>query len=162
MAQTINTLNINGRLVSWSHVRFTIDGDLFTGFTSITFDHSLEVSYGYGATQDHAPIGDSEGKYVPGDVKIKGHTHAISELREYFASRAADGISYGQPRLPAQLQYDLGDGAPELRIEFLNLRWAGESGGAEDSGDPNQEEVTFKTTGIKRNGKTLWNSAGQV
>jgi hypothetical protein len=162
MAAEINTLSVNGRLVSWSAVRLTFDGDLFTGFTSITFDHALETVFGYAATQSHAPIGESDGKYVPGEIKLKGHTHAISEFRDWVAAKAPDGISYGVPRFPGQLQFDMGDGGPEIRVEFLNVGIRGEGGGAEESADPNQEEITLKCTGIKRNGKTLWNSAGQV
>ena len=164
MANTINTLTINGKLVSWSNVRLTFGGDLFTGFTSIDFSgEKRERTQLYLATKSHAPIGESDGKYTPPAIKIKGPVHAISQLRDWWASKATDGKSYGDtdPQLGV-LQYDLGPGTDELKIEFRYVRWAENGGGAEESPDPNQEEVTLQPRYIVRNGKTLFNSAEEV
>ena len=163
MAAEINTLNINGKLVSWSHVRLTFAGDLFTGFTSISWDQKRERVFGYGATKAHGPIGVSEGKYTPGAVKIKGHVHAIAQLRKWWADRAEDGKSYGDTApLLGQLQWDLGTGAEEQVVEFRNLTWREESNSAEENPDPEMEEITLQPEFILRNGLTLYNSIGQV
>jgi len=165
MAQTINTLNINGRLVSWSHTRLTLDGDLFTGFTSLTWDEACEVVVGYAATADHAPVAFSDGKYVPGDLKIKGPVHAIAELRDWWAAHSSDGKSYGPSKVQlksAQLQWDLGEGTPEQRAEWETLIWLGNSNANEESADGREEEITIKFLKCRRNGKTLYNSENEV
>lgn len=163
MAAEINTLNINGRLVSWSHTRLVLDGDIFTGFTSITWDETVEVAVAYLATESHAPVAFSEGKYVPGDLKIKGPVHAIAQLRDWWSAKSADGRSYGTVHLNnGQLQWDLGDGNPEQSVEWETIKWTGNSNANEESPDPREEEITLKFLKCRRNGKTLYNSSGEV
>lgn len=165
MAETINTLNINGRLVSWNHTRFTLDGDLFTGYTSITWDESVEVVMGYAATKDHAPNAWSGGKYVPGDLKIKGKVHQINELRAWFAAKSDDGRSYGPNNVQissAQLQWDMGDGTPEQSVEWETIIWTGNSNTNDENPDPREEEIVLKFLKCKRNGFTLYDSSDEV
>jgi hypothetical protein len=163
MAAKINTLNINGKQVSWSHTRLVLDGDLFDGFTSVAWDESTEVTTAYAATKDHAPVAFTEGKYVPGDLKIKGPVHAIAELRDWWAAKSADGRSYGTVHLNnAQMQWDLGAGTAEQRVEWETLKWTGNSNSNEENPDPREEEITIKFLKCRRNGKTLYNSADEV
>lgn len=163
MAADINTLSINNKLVSWSHTRLTIDGDRFTGFTSIAWDEKREDAIGYGATKDHAPIGYSDGKYTPGEIKIKGPVHAIAQLRDWWAAKAADARSYGDVILPnMNMQWDLGEGQPEQTVEWRDLRWASNNNSNDESADPREEEITIKFLKCKRNGKTLYNSSEET
>lgn len=163
MAATINTLNINGKLVSWSHTRLVLDGDLFTGFSSITWDETRERAMGYAPTKDHGPVGWSEGKYTPGDLKIKGPVHAIAELRAWWAAKADDGRSYGDVILNnAQLQWDLGEGTAEQRVEWESIVWTGNSNDNSESSDPREEEITLKFLRARRNGLTLYSSGDEV
>lgn len=163
MANQIDTLNINGKLVSWSHSVLSFDGDEFRGLTSIAWDETTEVVFGYAMTKDHAPVGQSEPKYVPGEIKIKGKIHAIAQLRDWWAARAADGKSYGTVIVPnTMLQWDLGAGAPEQTVEWRDLSWGGNSNSNEESADPREEEITIRYQRCLRNGKTLYDSSQET
>lgn len=163
MAQQIDTLNIGGRLVSWSHSYLVFEGDEFRGLTSIAWDESTEVTLGYAMTKDHAPIGFSAQKYVPGELKIKGKVHAIAQLRDWWANKAADGKSYGSVILAsAMLQWDMGPGTPEQTVEWRDLVWKGNSNSNEESADPREEEITIAYRLCIRNGKTLYDSSQET
>jgi hypothetical protein len=163
MATKINTLNVNGRLVSWGHSRLEFDGDMFDGLTSVAWDESSEVVVGYAMTKDHAPVGYSAPKYVPGEMKIKGPVHAIAELRAWWKARAIDGKSYGTVIVPtAMLQWDLGAGAPEQTVEWRDLTWTGNSNDNSESADPREEEITIKFLRCLRNDGTLYDSSAET
>lgn len=159
----INTVNIQGKLVSSSHSRLIIDGDRFTGFTSISWDEKREDVLGYAATPDAAPIGYSDGQYTPGELKIKGPVHAINQLRAWWAAKAADGRSYGMVIIPsATLEWDLGEGMPEQSAEWIDIRWQSNSNTNERNNDPKEEEIALKFRLCKRNGMTLYNSSEEA
>ena len=160
MALEIGFLNFNGVLVSWSHGRLTLDGDLFKGFTSLTYSDKLERSYGYGATPSHGPIGVTEGKYTPEQVKLKGMALSVSGLRDWIAARSPDGVSLNKA-VPWNLvyQWDMGVGSPMQKVEITQCRIVENSATAEESPDPMFDEIAFMPMRIIRNGHTLYTAS---
>lgn len=160
MANEINTLNVNGRLVSWTSSRLTIDQDIFTGLTKMSWDESIEIVEGYAMTKAGAPVGYSDPIYKGGELKISGPVHAIQQLRTWWMSKAKDGKSYGTVIIPnAMLQWDLGPGTLEISVEWRDLVWTGNSNSNENSADPREEEITLKFLRCIRSGGTLYDSS---
>jgi hypothetical protein len=154
---SIDTLRVNGNLVSWASTIFKIYTDRFTGLVSIGWDDKRERVPGYGMNRSHAPIGRTSGKYTPGIVKVKMHKHAAIDLRFYLANLAVDGRSYGNAIFPMYLQYVESDLVST--VEFFDCATTGETCSDEESPDPRFEEWEFSTLRIRKDGLTLYDSS---
>ena len=153
----IDTISVNGNLISWSSCDLRINNDSFRGFTSFTYSEKRERSLGYGAGRAHGPRGRSAGKYTPDPVKLKGFKDSVNALREYLAALAPDGISYGDVEVPIVLQF-VEPGKDPVTLKFERCVWTSTSGGAEEGADPLQDEIEFSVMSVSTNGKTLYNS----
>lgn len=155
-----DAIRINGAMTSWSSTSLKIAGEPFYGITSISYGDKRTRSKAYGMGRHHAPRGRSAGKYETDNVKIKGPKATIQAIRDFYASKAEDGASYGTPELDWILQFVEGD--EQQTIELEKLCFAEDTSSNEEGADALQEEVGFDCMSIRRNGLTLFdNSDGQ-
>ena len=159
MAGSIDSLNIAGLWISWSHIRLTMDGSSFIDFESISFGDKLDRAFGYGTSM--SPIAQTAGQYTPEPIKIKAPYHAIAQVRAWFAQRSIGGVSRNLA-LPwsTVLQWDAGPGTPSYKVEFKQCRESENSESHEKSSDPMMDEITLTTMGIIRDGSTLYTAGG--
>lgn len=150
-------VRINGNLYSWSSVKFLIDGDPYTGITSITYADKRERAYGYGMGRHHAPHGRSAGKYTPDPVKVTMWRGAAQAARTALAALALDQISYGNVRFVASVQY-IEIGEVPINVTIEGCVWTANSATDEESPDPLKEEVELNPMLIRRNGLVLFDS----
>ena len=150
-------LRVNGNQVSWGSVTLKLDGDVFTGFTAISYADKRERVMAYGMGRHQAPRGRSRGKYSVEPVKLTGFKTSIAALREALAARSANGASYGDVEFNIVVQYSESDEAPQT-VEIERCAWAGSSSSEEEGADPLKEEIEISAMLIRRNGLTLFDS----
>lgn len=154
-------IRVNGNLYSWGSIVFKVDGERFTGFTSINYADKRERVHGYGMGRHHAPIGSSSGKYSPENVKVTGYKHAVQALRKALAAKAGDNKSYGNIRFPGVVQYIEPD-EEEITVELDRLVWVANSAADEENPDPLKEDFELQPMLIRRNGLQLFDGTGDT
>jgi len=148
------TIGVNGNDFSWGSIVFKVDGELFDGFTKISYSHKRTRTKGYSAGRHHAPTHRSSGKYEPDQVKVTGYKSEIATLRAALARRSASGTSYGNVEFEGVVQFEESN---EFHQDDLSrLTWSEEGVDHEENTDLLTEEITFDTMGIKRDGLTLY------
>lgn len=149
-----DSVRVNGNEYSWGSIIVKIDGEVFYGFTEISFGHKRTRSKVYGMGRHHAPRGRTRGKYEVDPVKLKGPLRTWKALREKLASMSESGTSYGDVPFQIVVQYLEGD--EEVTYEFEDNVIAGETNSHSEGPDALEEEVELDTMGIRKNGLTLW------
>lgn len=147
-------IRINGIAHSWGDTKLKIDGERFSGVTSVSFGDSLEEGKGYGMGKAHRPRARSRGKYNVDDLAMKVYASTAQAIRDKL-SNAAGNDSYGMTIVPITLQYLAPDDTP-MTIEFEECRLIGDKDSAEEGPDVLMTELTWSTMAIRRNGKTLF------
>lgn len=151
-------IRVNGNLVSWGSIRCKVAGELYYGFTSISFADKRERVKGYGMGKHHAPRGRSRGKYSTDLVKIRGHKSSVQALRRALAAQSADGVSYGDVEFEVVVQY-VENGEEPMTVEITGCVWAENTTNDEESADPLTEEFALDCMAIRRDGLTLFDSS---
>lgn len=149
---------INGIQVSWGSIKVKIDGETFTGFTSLTYGDKLETTMAYGMGKHHAPRGRSRGKYVTDPVKLGGPPSSVEALRQALAAKSTDGQSYGQVEFLIVAQYTE-DNEPPMTVELERCRYVATVENREESAEVLKDEVEISTMLVRRNGLTLCDSS---
>ena len=150
---------INGNIHSWGSLILKVDGEPFTGFTSVGFGEKVTVVLAYGMGKHQAPRARTRGKYEPEPVKIGGPPGSFQILREALAQLSPTGTSYGNVVFQGVLQYVETDETP-ITIEMGGLRWTANTHSHEESPDPLKEENEFSCVGYRRNGLVLFDDSG--
>jgi hypothetical protein len=151
-------IRVNGNLFSWGSILVTVDGEVITGFTEITYGDKRERVEGYGLGSHHGPLGRSAGKYSTDESNLKGKTHAVAHLRNRLAALAADGRSYGS----VEFQVDIFYGESDLDSHSVNLLSCvvtADSASRSEGADPLEDELKLKPLYIYRDGTTLFDSS---
>lgn len=149
---------VNGNQISWGSIIVKLDGERYTGFTSIAFADKRERVKAYGAARHHAPRGRSRGKYTVDPVKLVGWKASVQALREALAARSADGISYGDVEFEINVQYVESDETPQ-NVVIERCVWASNSTSDEESPDPLKEEIELDAMLIRRNDLVLFDAS---
>jgi len=153
-------LRVNGNLYSWGSSSVKIDGQLYTGITSIKYAQKRERTMGYGMGQHQAPRGRTRGKYTVEPVTIKFNRDSAEALRKQLAAFSASGNSYGEHEFPIVIQA-FEPGFDPITVELQRCVYEGESVDAEEGPEPGMEEITFSCMKIRVNGRVLFDdSAG--
>lgn len=147
-------IRINGIAHSWGSTKLKIDGERYTGISSISYSDKLETSFGYGMGKSHKPRAQSRGKYSAEQVTMKCHTSTAQAIRDTLADKS-DGVSYGIANVPIVLQYLEPDDTP-ITVEFEECRLVEDGSSDEEGSDVLTVELKWTTFGIRRNGKTLY------
>lgn len=155
-------VRINGNVHSWGSIVVKIDGDRYSGFTSVSYGDKRERVKAYGMGRHHAPRARSRGKYSTDPVKLGGPKSSIQALRAALAAQASDGVSYGDVEFQLSVQYvEAGvDGGDEpMQVDIENCVITANSSSDEEGTDPLKDEVECDCMLIRRNGLTLFDSS---
>jgi len=149
---------INGNLISWGSIKVKVDGEVFYGFTSLSYGDKRERVKHWGMGKHHAPRGRSKGKYSTEPTKLKGPKGTMQELRAALAARASDGRSYGDVEFEIVALYTESDETPQ-KVEIERCVMVGNTTSEEESPDPNFEEVEIDCMLIRRNDLVLFDES---
>ncbi len=152
-----NEIRINGNVLSWGSVIVRINGLTQHWITSISYADKRERSVVYGAGRHHAPRGRTLGKYSVENPKLKGPKADVVGFLEYLASLGDDPSSYGDVRFDIVVQYV--EASQTVTVEIEDCRVVGVSGSDEESADALQDEIEIHAMRLRRNGKTLFDTA---
>lgn len=158
MADSVDPIRINGAQVSWGSIKIKIDGETFTGFTSLSYGDSLEVAVAHGMGKHQAPRGRSRGKYVVEPVKLGGPPSSMDALRAKLASKSPDGQTYGFYEFQIVAQY-VEDGEPPMTTEIESCRYVKNVNSREEGSEVLKDEIEISAMMIRRNGRTLCDSS---
>ena len=78
-------IRINGIAHSWGSTKLKIDGERYSGITSISYSDKLETSFGYGMGKSHKPRAQSRGKYSAEQIVMKVQTSTAQAIRDTLA-----------------------------------------------------------------------------
>jgi len=147
-------IRVNGNEFSWGSIIVKVDGEVYSGFTEISFGHKRTRSKTYGMGRHHSPRGRTRGKYETDNTKLKGPLDTWSLIRETLASMSESGSSYGDVPFQIVVQYVEGD--REITYELEDNVIVGETNSHSEGTDAQYEEVELDTMRIRKNGLTLW------
>ena len=150
-------IRVNQNQLSWGSIRVTIDGDVFTGFSGISYADKRERVKAYGMGKHQAPRGRSSGKYSTEPVKLTGWKGSIQILLIQLAARSPDQRSYGNTEFVISVIYSE-PAEPNVDVEITGCVIVGVSASDEESADPLKEELEIDCMAIRRNGLTLFDS----
>jgi len=147
-------IRINGIAHSWGSTKLKIDGERYTGISSISYSDKLETAFGYGMGKSHKPRSQSRGKYSAEQIVMKVQTSTAQSIRDKLSEKGG-GSSYGVVNVPIVLQYLEPDDTP-ITVEFEECRLVEDGTSDEEGSDVLTVEIKWSTFGIRRNGKTLY------
>jgi hypothetical protein len=151
-------VRVNNNLYSWGSIKLKVAGELFHGFTSVSYADKRERVKAYGMGRHHAPRGRSNGKYSTDPVKLAGPKSTMQALRASLAALAPDRRSYGDVEFMIVVQY-VEPGENPLHVEIGRCVLTGNTTTDEENADPKSEEVEIDCMWITRNGLTLFDSS---
>jgi len=148
-------IRVNGNTLSWGSIKLKINGDRFTGFTSISYGEKRERVYQYGMGPAQAPRGISRGKYTPDPIKLGGPKSTFADLRAALAAQSADGRSYGNVVFQIFVEYVETDDSP-VTVELIDCFLTANTSTEEESADSLKEEVEIMCMRVLKNGLSLY------
>lgn len=151
-------IRVNGNLYSWGSIIIKIDGDVFSGFGSISYGDKRERVKGYGTARHHSPRGRSAGKYTTENGKLAGHLDSVHALRAKLASLSPDRVSYGNVEFPITVQYVENDQLP-LHVVLTRCVIVGDVTANEESAENLKGELEIDYFTILRNGLALFDAS---
>lgn len=151
---------INGAMHSWSSTSFKLGGEKYTGITSIGYGAKRTRTKAYGTTRSYGPVGRTSGKYEVDNLKIKAFAATARQIRAQLAALSEDGISYGNPEVPATLQFI--EGTDVITVEFERCTYASESSTADEKPDAITEDIEFDVMRVRRDGLVLFDATGEA
>lgn len=153
-----DSTRVNGNQISWSSLIFKIDGESYTGITSIGYADAIETAKAYGMGRHHAPRGRSAGKYTPEPLTLTCWKSTAQAIREQLAARSPSGTSYGRAVVPITLQYVETDDST-VTVEFDEARLVKCTSSNEEGPDGLAEDLEFDVMLIRRNGLVLFDES---
>lgn len=158
-----DTIRVNGNLLSWGSIRVkAINGQLWHGFTSISYADKRERTMAYGMGRHHGPRGRSAGKYTTENAKLGGPTATVQAFRRDLAQLAGT-TAYGNVPVTIIVQYvEPGSSDEPLTVELEDCVVVSNTTSNEEGPDPLKEEIELSVMRIRRNGLTLWDDDGEV
>lgn len=158
MALLGDQIRVNGNILSWGSIRLSVAGELFVGFTSLTYGDKRERVKQYGMGRHHAPRARSRGKYSTEPVKLGGPKSTIQALRERLADLSPTGTSYGDVEFEIICSYFESDEEP-ITVHITGCVIVGQASTEEENPDPLKEEIEIDCMAIRRNGVVLFDDS---
>jgi hypothetical protein len=152
-------IRVNGNQYSWGSIVLRVDGEPFTGFTSISFGDKRERAYAYGMGRAQAPRGRTRGKYTPEPVKLTGFAGSVQILRQALAALSSTGRSYGNVESEITVQYVENEGGSNevpIIVQLHRCTVTSDLSSEEESPDPSKCELEMQAMYVERNGYTLY------
>lgn len=151
-------IRVNGNQLSWGSITLFVRGEIFTGFTGITYADKRERVKAYGMGRHHAPRGRSRGKYSTDPVKLTGWKSSVSALRTGLAVGSPNGTSYGDTEFDIQVLYSEVF-EPNISVFISGCVWTANTSTEEENPDPLKEEIEIDPMVIRRNGLVLFDES---
>lgn len=151
-----NEVRINGNVLSWGSTIFRVNGITQHWITSVSYSDKRERAVVYGQGRHHAPRGRTLGKYSVENPKIKGPKGDVQGFLDYLAG-LGDGVGYGDVGFNIVLQYI--EAEQSVTVEIEDCRVVGVTASDEESAEALQDEIEISAMRLRRNGKTLFDSA---
>jgi hypothetical protein len=148
-------IRVNGNLYSWGSIKLKIGGELFYGFTTISYADKRERAKAWGMGRHHAPRGRSSGKYSTEPVKLGGPKDTIDALIKQLAKQAPDRTSFGNVVFQILISY-VEPGQEGINVEIDECVITSISSSDEENADPKASEVEIDCMRIRRNGLSLY------
>lgn len=150
-------LLINGNQYSWSSLVVKAGGQLYTGFTAISFGEKRERSFAWGMGRQYAPRGRTGGKYTPDNAKLTGPVSSVQALRQDLAALSVPPGSYGDAEFQILVQYlELASSEAPITVILNRCTWVTSSASHAEGTDALVEDVELMPMTITRNGLTLF------
>lgn len=143
---------VNGRHYSWASAEINIDGQVYTGITSINYKEELKPSLVEGTGV--YPQGDTRGVYTcSADMEMT--LHAANALRAALSAKQENG-SVGLVRFAVLVYFAEGPDDPTHEVKIVNCRWQGaDNSNAKGSADASLEKVTLHPWWLEKDGTRL-------
>lgn len=147
-------IRVNGNQLSWGSISFYLNGDLYTGFTAISYGDKRERVKAWGMGRHHAPRGRSSGKYTPDNVKVTGWKASVQTFLQALALQSGTP-TYGSTQFEIVVLYseftDL-----NVTVEINECLVTAVTASDEESPDPLKEDLEIDCMAISRNGLVLF------
>ena len=153
-----DSLRVNGNMLSWGSLKFKVGGDLYSGFTAISYGDKRERVKGYGMGRHHSALGMSAGKYSVEPIKVTGRKASVRALIKALAAQSSNGASYGDVRFEGVLQGVEEGSEDPINDTFEGCVVTAVTASHEESADPLSEDLEIECMRIRRDGLTLWDS----
>jgi hypothetical protein len=150
-------IRVNGNQVSWGSIVMKAGGQLYTGFTSISYADKRERVMAYGMGRHQAPRGRSRGKYTVEPVKLTGWKASVATLRKALSALSLTG-SFGDAEFEIVVTYSELDEPPML-VQLERCVITGLSSSEEENPDPLKEEIEISCMKIYRDSQTLFDGS---
>ena len=147
---------INGNVYSWGSIVAKVGGEEFSGLVGVTYSQKRERTKQYGTGRHQAPRGRTRGKYSA-EAKVTVVRGTMSDFINFLASRARDGISYGDVVFQVTIQF-VEDDETQMLVELLDCVISSEDATDDEGNESLKDEVGLDVMRIRKNGKTLYDS----
>lgn len=152
---------INGNLISWASLKVKLNGEPYSGITSIEYSDGRERAYAYGIGRHHAPRGMTAGKYTPEPCVITCWKSTAKAIREAVAKRAQDGRSYGSVTDNVLVVQYVEPTDAVITVEIQDAPITKIEASDEEGPEGLNEKITLAPMRIIRDGLTLYDSTEQ-
>lgn len=149
---------ILGNALSWASWIIKVEGHEFHGVAKISGTEKRERGAVMGTGRAQIPRGLTGGKYTP-EFKLTVYRGSMNDFITFLASRALDGISYGNVKFDAyglQVETDETPSSVEVLGCYISELSFEDS---DDSVEASKDEVGLRVTAIRRNGATLYDNS---
>jgi len=147
---------INGNVYSWGSIIAKCEGEEFSGLLGASRSQKRERAKVYGTGRHQAPRGRTRGKYSA-EGKLTVVRGTMADFINFLASKAKDGVSYGNVVFQVTMQWVEDDETPMLE-EWVDCVIGGEDSTDDEGSEALKDEVSLDIMRIKKNGKTLYDS----
>lgn len=154
-----DAIRINNNRVSWGSISVKFNGDLFVGFTALSYSDKRERELSYGMGRHQAPMGRSRGKYTPDNCKLTGFKRTVQDLRAALAAASPIPDSYGDSEVQIVANYVELDESP-ICVEINRCVWVSSSSSESEGTENIKEEIEWQPLYIRRNGLVLFDTTG--
>jgi hypothetical protein len=151
-------IRVNGNDYSWGSIVLKINGEVFSGFTEISYSDKRTRTKGYGAGKHQAPTRRARGKYEVDNCKIKGYMRDVRLLRQELAKYSPSGKSYGDTPIQIDVEYIEADDTP-IHDEIEDCVWASNSQTASEGPDLLMVEFELDPMRVRRDGLVLFDDS---
>lgn len=147
MADGRDVYRVKGDAFSWASLIIKVDGEEFYGIEEINYEEKLERTKIRGTGRAQAPRGMTGGQYDVSNCSMVMHKDTAKAFRQFLASKAPDGKSYGRVEFTITVQAVEGD----LVIDdvLYGCKLSGRTPSAKQGTDPLKETIPFDCLYVK-------------
>jgi hypothetical protein len=147
-------VRIAGVAFSWTSIRFTIDGDPYSGVRGLDFSEKRERKTVHGAGRSGTPLARTSGKYTVDGLKLKMLVDDADLLTDYLTLKGAG--SYGDAVFSFTVEAIEETNLKPIIVVGSTCNVDGVSDSYAEGTDELVKEFDIGALAITTNGKQLW------